>query len=418
MTIFRLGLMMFLQFFVWGAWFVSVGKYLDAGVGRDDLIGGTYAVSYLAAAVAPLFFSFLADRFFPAQVVLGVLHIVGAGVLYWITTADVSSIVSLTFVYMCCYAPTLGLTNAIAFNSITDPDKQFPIIRVNGTIGWIAAGLVVSFVLKAEESLAQFHLAAAASLVLGLYSFTLPNTPSADRGTPFSFSKLLALDAFTLLKDRQFTVFIIFSTLIALPLSLYYSYANVFVDATGVPYSTAVMGIGQVSEVAFMVAMPIFLARLGVKWMLLVGMVAWVLRYTLFGFAVPGNVAWMVILSIVLHGICYDFFFVTGQLYVDKKAPKAIRNQAQGLFVLAIYGVGMTAGNIIGGSYFERLKLAEDAAYAVDWRTFWLGPAGFALVTAIVFAMLFRNPKLSVDDVAELDSAGEILADVDEPKAP
>lgn len=437
MTTARLGLMMFLQFFVWGAWFVSTGTYLPA-IERGDLVANTYAVSYLAAAVAPLFFSFLADRFLPAQVVLGLLHLGGAGCMFAIPVAGPEFFVPLIFAHMCCYAPTLGLTNAVAFNSVKDADTQFPIIRVFGTIGWIAAGYAISKIFFAGESAQQYQVTGGAGVLLGLYSFTLPNTPPAGKGEPFSFRKLLGVDAFVLFRDSSFTIFLICSTLLCLPLSLYYAYAAEYASQIGMTDVTFKMSFGQMSEVAFMVAMPLFFRVLGVKWMLLVGMLAWVVRYGLFAAAFSDETVWMVLVGILLHGICYDFFFVTGQLYVDKKAPPEIRSQAQGLLVLAIYGVGFTVGSWLSGPLSEAFpgpaeptvmaEVLNDAGdvigeeskpkYSINWIPFWLGPAGFALLTAFVFAILFRNPKMTDEELESLDTPGEIVAETDEPAVP
>lgn len=448
MTLFRLGLMMFLQFFVWGAWFVSAGIYLPA-VGQDALVPSTYAGAYFAAAVAPLFFTFLADRFIPAQIVLGGLHLVGGAILFLvagfcesnfvvtpegqeaIAVANASYFVWMMFAQMCCYAPTLGLTNAVAFNTMTDPDSQFPIVRVNGTIGWIAAGLAVGTLLKIGTSPDQFRLAGAASLLLGLYSFTLPNTPPGDRGKPFSFASLIGADAFVLLKDRSFLVFLVCSTLLCLPLSLYYSFAaNFATEVTGRADVTSIMTLGQMSEVLFMVAMPWFFRRLGVKWMLMVGMLAWVVRYGLFAGAMSSQATWMILLGIIIHGICYDFFFVTGQLYVDKAAPRQIRSQAQGLLVLAIYGVGFTAGSYLSGPLMKMFpgpaeptktttieneagQMIENVVpqFSIEWIPFWIVPAVFALAIAVVFALTFRNPQIAIDD----EDAAEPLNESSEP---
>lgn len=417
MTTGRLGLMMFLQFFVWGAWFVSTGTYLPA-IDRGDLVANTYAGSYLAAAVAPLFFSYLADRYLPAQIVLGLLHLVGAGCMFAIPMVSPDYFVPLIFAHMCCYAPTLGLTNAVAFNSVKDADSQFPIIRVFGTIGWIAAGFAISKIFVAGETAQQYQVAGAAAALLGLYSFTLPNTPPAGKNAKFSLRTLFGVDAFVLFRDPSFTVFLICSTLLCLPLSLYYAYAAEFAKQIGMDDVTFKMSYGQMSEVLFMVAMPFFFRKLGVKWMLLVGMGAWVVRYGLFAAAVPNQGVALVLIGILLHGICYDFFFVTGQLYVDKKAPAEIRSQAQGLLVLAIYGVGFTVGSKLSDPLSAAFPGKDGTGYTIDWIPFWMGPAAFALITAIVFAILFRDRVLTDEELAEVDTPGEIVADTDQPAVP
>lgn len=446
MTTARLGLMMFLQFFVWGAWFVSTGIYLPAVV-HAELIPPSYAAAYFAAAVAPLFFSYLADRFFQAQFVFGVLHIVGGAIFFGIAQYCDASFIGaeiiaqgedaakaaaaelpkssgqwfslLIFLQMCCYAPTLGLANSISFNVMKDPDAEFPIIRVFGTIGWIAAGVTVGSLLAVQNSPDQFRVAGVAAIALGLYAMSLPSTPPGGKDQAFSIGGLLGIDALQLMKDRSFAVFLIGSTLICLPLSLYYSYAANFANEMNVADATSKMTLGQVSEVGFMVAMPWFFRRLGVKWMLLVGMLSWVVRYGLFAGATLNESEWMILAGILIHGICYDFFFVTGQLYVDKAAPKSIRSQAQGLLVLAIYGIGFTAGSYLSGplqAYFDTDPSPD--AVAIDWMPFWICPAVFAFVTAGVFAVLFKNPVMSEAELADVDTTGELLTETDEPSVP
>ena len=425
-------------------------RYLPT-LGVDKLVDNAYAVSYLAAAFAPLFFGFLADRYLPAQIVLAGLHLIGAGVMYAVSQASPDAIVPLIFAHMCCFAPTLGLTNAVAFNALTDSEKQFPIVRVFGTVGWIVAGCYVGGSLLGwysldflraegtpplEEGPGQYLVTAIAGVVMAVYSLTLPNTPPAAKGEPFSIGKLFGADAWGLLRDRSFATFLLCTVLICLPLSLYYSKAAFFAGLSGIENSTAALSWGQVSEVAFMLAMPLFFARLGVKWMLLVGMLSWVVRYGLFAGAWPGDVAWMIYLGILLHGICYDFFFVTGQIYVDRAAPKAVRSQAQSLLVLMTYGVGFTVGSYLGGPYTDLFKDADavaklDAAQAavdaaqtltpaleaaladaaaevnatIDWRNFWIWPAAFAGGVAMLFFALFREPAKREDPVVESQPA-------------
>jgi nucleoside transporter len=314
------------------------------------------------------------------------------------TGSPVAFIVVLAL-YNLCYMPTLGLTNSLAFHHIEDQEKQFPMIRVFGTIGWIVAGLFISFVLvafvkdgaKPDETALPLYASAIASILLGLYSFSLPHTPPSAKGTPFSVRSILGVDAFKQLKSRSFLVFLASSFLICIPLAAYYNFAPIFVNAAGASNPAATMSLGQMSEVAFMLLMPLAFRRLGVKWMLVVGMGAWVLRYALFALAAPSGLFWMIVIGILLHGVCYDFFFVTGQIYVDKKSSPAIRGQAQGMLVLVTYGLGMFIGAQIAGNVFNGFLADADALSPELWGSFWWIPAAFAGAIMLFFALFFRD---------------------------
>jgi nucleoside transporter len=389
----RLSAMMFLQFFVWGAWYVTVGIYMNA-LGMGSEVWWAYAVSPVAGILSPFFLGMVADRYFPTEKVLGVLHIAGAipMIAAPIAAAQGSStlFVVLLLAHMLCYMPTLGLSNSLAFRNIGDQEKEFPLIRVFGTLGWIAAGILVSRLLQADATAIPLYTAGAAALALGFYSFTLPHTPPSGAGERPTVRSILGLDALVALKSPSFIVFILSSFLISIPLAAYYAYAPVFVNSLGLDNPGFKMSFGQMSEVAFMLVMPLFFARLGVKWMLVVGMGAWVLRYSLFaGAAAPGGSEWLVLAGIVLHGVCYDFFFVTGQIYVDKKSTDAIRGQAQGFLVLATYGIGMLIGTIVSGRVYD--AMVADPAVLTSWRTFWMVPAAFAGAIMLFFAMAFRE---------------------------
>jgi len=338
--------MMFLQFFIWGAWYVSAPSYLGTiGFGDADF-GWTYSVGPIAGMITPFFVGMVADRFFSAQKVLGILHLFGAGLMLLATQkmngggvpAEINWIF---FGYMLTYFPTLALTNTLAMKNMSNPEKDFPGIRVLGTIGWIAAGLTLSW-LGFEKGINMFYLTAGAAAALGIFSFALPDTPPASEGK-VTARQIMGLDALVLLKNRSFLLFILASTLICIPLSFYYQIAARVVEMGGLPIGQT-MSYGQMSEIFFMIVMPFFFVRLGVKWMLAIGMLAWVARYALFAIGAPDEVRWMIITGIVLHGICYDFFFVTGQIYTDKAAPKPIRAQAQGLLVFFTLGLGMFIG--------------------------------------------------------------------------
>jgi len=368
----QLSVMMFLQFFVWGAWYVTAPNYLGTiGFGAGDF-GWTYSVGPIAGMITPFFVGMVADRFFSAQRVLGVLHLLGAG-LMWLAMQKMTAggtpteINWIFFGYMLTYFPTLALTNTIAMKNMSDPQTEFPGIRVLGTIGWIAAGLTLTW-LGIETNISMFELTAVSALVLGLLSFLLPDTPPSQEGK-VTARQIMGLDALVLFKNRSYLFFIIASALICIPLSFYYQIASRIVEMSGLPIGQT-MSYGQMSEIFFMIVMPFFFVRLGVKWMLAVGMLAWVARYGLFAIGAPDEIRWMIIAGIVLHGICYDFFFVTGQIYTDQAAPKAIRAQAQGLLVFFTLGLGMFIGAQVAGSIegqhtpkSEELKtMAEDQA--------------------------------------------------------
>lgn len=411
---FSLSIMMFLQFFLWGAWFVTLGPYMGAKGFKGTDIGNAYSVAPIAAILSPLFLGIVADRLFASQRVMGVLHVLG-GLLLAAAPAVAQRagespwpFIGILLAHMLCYMPTLGLSNTVAFNAMNNPEKQFPIVRVWGTIGWIVAGLIVGFMAKkligeqatpAETETARaasphfFYVAGASGVVLGLFSFFLPNTPPPSKDKPVNIGSILGFDALSLLAKPSFLVFCICSLLICIPLAAYYSFAGVYAGATGIENVPFKMTFGQMSEIGFMLVMPLFFRRLGVKWMLAVGMLAWVLRYGLFAGAWnssgTGHVMWMVLGGIILHGICYDFFFVTGQIYTEQTAPKEVRAQAQGFLVLITQGVGMLIGNQVFGRLVDHYTNQETKA--TDWRTVWMIPAAFAGLILLVFIASFKN---------------------------
>lgn len=350
----RLSTMMFLQLFVWGAWYSTAGNYLNT-IGLPGAIWWTYAMPAVGAMVSPFLVGLVADRIFPTQIVLGVLHIAGGiaiGLAAWLTTGEEPSGTTFNLVLLVhtvCYMPTLALVNSLSFHHLDEPDRQFPGIRVLGTIGWIAAGIVVSKWLQADEQVLPFYVAAGAGIVMGVYALTLPHTPPPSKGKEVTIRDVLGLDALELLKSRSFTVFIVGSFLTCIPLSFYFQHAPQVLNQVDVAEPAFKMTFGQMSEIVFMIAMPAFFARLGVKNMLLLGMVAWGVRYGLFAFGAPGAVAWMLVVGILLHGICYDFFFVTGQIYVNQCARPQIRGAAQGFLVLVTLGAGMFVGSLVAG---------------------------------------------------------------------
>ena len=354
----RLSVMMFLQFFVWGAWGVTVGNYMKE-IGMGDAIYWAYTVGPIAAMISPIFLGMIADRFFATEKVLGVMHILGGTAIFvapFFAEGEAGSetiFILVLQVHMLFYMPTLGLSNTLAFHNLTNQEKQFPLIRVFGTIGWIVANIVVSKWLHADFTGLPLQIAGCAGVLLGLYSFTLPHTPPPARGKKVTLREVLCLDALVLLKQPSFFVFLASSVLICIPLAAYYAYTQVFLGDSGFSDPAFNQSFGQMSEVLFMLLMPFFFIRLGVKRMLLVGMFAWVLRYLLFAGAAGDGIAWMIMAGIILHGICYDFFFVTGQIYVDKKAPKEIRGAAQGFLVQMTLGFGMFIGGLVSGMIFN-----------------------------------------------------------------
>lgn len=396
-TVIALGAMMFLQFFIWGAWYVSVTGWMNA-VGLGGLTAWVYSVCPIAALVSPLFLGMVADRFFASQKVLAALHLLGAACMLAVPAVAAAAsgqalaswhpFILLLLGHALCYMPTLGLSNAVAFHHIVEPEKIFPLIRVCGTIGWIAGNVAVSLLPDGDRSPAQFYLASGAGIVLGLFALRLPNTPPPLAGKRVTVREALGLDAWRLFADRNTATFLICSFLICIPLAGYYQQARNFVEFADVARPTLVMSLGQVSEIFFMLVMPLFFVRLGVKKMLLIGMLAWVARYGLFAGAADGKVFALILAGIVLHGICYDFFFVTGQVYVERVAPSAIRGQAQGLLVLVTQGLGMLAGAFV----FERLVSAyTGTGTAPDWQAIWLWPCAAAAVVAVAFGLLFHQ---------------------------
>ena len=407
----RLSAMMFLQFFIWGAWYVTIGNYM-AAQGMADLTHWPYTVNPVAAIIAPFFLGLVADRFFATERVLGALHIIGGLIMLTVPQATGSPLlfILLLLLYNICYMPTLGLANSLAFHNIENQEKQFPLIRVFGTIGWIVAGLFIGFVLGQfsgdelpDRTPLPLYTTAIASLILGAYSFTLPHTPPPAAGEKVSLKSIVGIDAFRQLGSRAFYIFIACSILICIPLAAYYNFAPIFV-ANAVydqnvsnavvdllPNPSSLMTLGQMSEAAFMLLMPLLFARFGVKWMLAIGMAAWILRYLLFALGAPDAVFWMVVTGILLHGICYDFFFVTGQIYVDKKSTPAVRGQAQGFLVLVTYGLGMFIGAQIAGALFNAFLGDETVLTLARWQDFWLLPAGFALIVFLLFVFTFRE---------------------------
>jgi len=400
----RLSVMMFLEFFIWGAWYTTIGVFMQ-NQGMNTLTHWPFTVNPIAAIVAPFFVGLVADRYFATERVFGLLHLVG-GVLLLIAprlTGNPTAFILSLLLYNLCYMPTLGLSSSLGFHHIADQEKDFPKIRVWGTIGWIIAGLFISFGLKSfvsgvqpEQTSLPLMSAGIASLVLAAFSFTLPHTPPPARGQTVSARSIIGLDAFKQLGSPSFYVFIASALLICIPLAAYYNFTQLFLEAAKVKNIAATQTLGQMSEMLFMLAMPVLFARWGVKKMLIAGMAAWVLRYALFATAAPGAVYWLIALGILLHGICYDFFFVTGQIYVDKKSTPGIRGQAQGFFVFVTYGVGMLIGAQVAGNVYNRFLAGAPTLGLDQWRSFWILPSVFAAVILVFFALAFHDREAEV----------------------
>ena len=395
---FQLSSMMFLEFFIWGGWFVTMGTFLSQSFNASGSeLAQAYETQSIGAIIAPFIIGLIADRYFSAQKILGFLHLSGALLLYLAgSSANFVSFYPFILLYMILYMPTLALVNSVAFRQMKDPSKEFPPIRVFGTVGWIIAGLIIGYLGWESKELLEntFYVTALASLILGLFSFSLPNTPpTADKGD-YSISKILGLDALSLLKDKKYLIFFISSILICIPLAFYYQHANQFLNEIGMPKAAAVMTLGQISEALFILLLPIFLKRYGIKTTLIVGMAAWVLRYLLFAYGDVGQGTWMLILGVILHGICYDFFFVSGQIYTDFKAGEQFKSSAQGLITLATYGLGMLIGFRVAGTITD--LYANDSGH--DWTQIWLLPSGFALFVLIFFIITFKDEKIKLEN--------------------
>ena len=384
-----LSALMFLQYFVWGAWSVTLGTWLGQTLQfSGEQIGLASGTTALAAIISPFFVGMVADRFFATQRLLALLHVVGGVILFYASTRSTFGAFYLALLaYALCFMPTLALSNAISFRQMSDPGVEFPPIRVLGTIGWIVAGLVVGS-LGLEATAMPMRLAAGASLLLGVFCLALPHTPpqNSRRAT---LGGVLGLDALKMLRNRSFAVFVLGSFLICIPLQFYYAFANLFLNEIGMENAAGKMTLGQMSEIGFMLVMPWFFARLGIKWMLLVGMAAWSIRYLFFAYGDTSSLVWMLYAGILLHGVCYDFFFVTGQIYVDERAPSDLRSAAQGLIAFVTLGVGMFIGSWASG----RVVDAYAAAGGHDWTPIWVIPAAGAFVVLLLFAALFRDPN-------------------------
>jgi len=392
---FQLMLMMFLEFFIWGVWFVPLGNYLTTIGFQGEDVGAVFSTLAWGSIISAFFVSLIADRYFSAQKLIGLLHLVG-GVLVFIASriTDPDLFFWIMLAFMICYMPTVALASTIALHHVSDAGRQFPRIRVLGTIGWVVSGLASS-ALNIENTNFPMIMAAVASIILGLFSFTLPDTPPQRKEDKASVASILGLDALSMIKKRSFAILIISTLLISIPFAMYFQYTNMSMNEAGIENVAGIMSIGQMSEVLFMILMPLIFVRLGVKRMLLMGMFAWVVRYLLFAFGNNAELVWFFYIGIFLHGVCYDFFYVTVQIYVDKKAPTTLRASFQGLITFLTYGLGWLIGTNLSGWELQRAQIVNDASIVIghNWKSLMLVPAGIAFIVAVFFLFFFKTEK-------------------------
>lgn len=393
----QLSLLFFLEFFIWGGWFVTMGTFLSQSFNASgSQLAMAYETQSIGAIIAPFIIGLIADRYFAAQKILGILHLVGAGLLFLAGASEnFSSFYPYIFVYMLLYMPTLSLANAIAFNQMENPSKEFAPIRVLGSLGWIIAGFSIGYFAWESSQVLEytFYMASVASALLGVYSFFLPNTsPKIKPDEKVSLKSILGLDALVLFKDRSYLIFFIASVLVCIPLAFYYQHANQFLNEVGMQAAASKMIFGQISEVFFLLLLPVFLNRFGLKKVLVFGVLAWGLRYLLFAYGDAGQNVWMLLFGIILHGICYDFFFVSGQIYTDFKAGEQYKSAAQGLITLATYGVGMLIGFRLAGWLTD--QYVNDSGHY--WKEIWIQPAIFSFVILILFLFSFKNQTIKI----------------------
>ena len=391
----RLMVMMFLQFFIWGSWYVTGGNYMHSH-GMGDIIYLAYMVSPIGSIVSPFFMGMIADRYFSVQRVMGVMHIL-SGIFVicapWLGTASPPLFLLFLLFHMLCYMPTVGLAAATAFHLVEDKEKEFPLIRLFGTFGWIGAGIIVSLFLHGDDTALPMYVAGAGGILMGFYSFTLPDVPPQDAGKKMSFRDIIGLDTLKQLNSRPFVIFIIGLLLISIPFSIYFPYVPIFLKKANISDPAFKMTFGQMSEVLFLLLMPWFFRKLGIKWVMISGLLAWSLRYALFALGAPDAVVWMLITGILLHGACYDFVYVASQVYIDKKATPAIRAQAQGFFVLISYGVGQGLGTLTSGWIYNNIMEGAGEATLAQWQTFWIIPLIFSVVVTILFTLGFKDSE-------------------------
>ena len=381
--------MMFLQYYIWGSWYVTMSTFMYKYLGSDgNQIAAAYNALAIATMISPFFIGMIADRFFAAQRVMGILHIMGGAMLFLASRITTNApFYWVILIYSMIYMPTIALSNSVAFRQMTDPGKQFPVVRVFGTIGWVVAGFMIGR-LNIEQTPYTFYMAAIVSIALGMYSFFLPNTPP-QATTPSTAKSVLGIDAFILFRNRPYLIFFIAAIFVCIPLSFYFSFANLYLNQSGMQNAASKMVMGQISEALFILAIPFLFNRIGVKKMVLIGMTAWLLRYICFAYGNMGANAWMLYTGIILHGVCYDFFFVTGYMYTEKKSNERIKNAAQGLFTFVTYGLGMFIGTLFSGV----ITTHYSAGLVYQWKSIWFVPSYIALAVLICFIFFFKEKK-------------------------
>lgn len=384
-----LAIMMFLQYYIWGSWYVTMGTFMSKFLGSTGIqIGAAYSALAIATMISPFFIGMVADRFFAAQKVMALLHIIGAVLLFLASKITTNApFYWVILFYSLAYMPTMALSNSVAFRQMSDPGKQFPVIRVFGTVGWVIAGFMIAF-LGIEQTPTTFYMAAIVSLALGVFSFFLPDTPPQAKSAS-STRSILGIDAFILFRDKPYLIFFIAAIFVCIPLSFYFGFANLFLNQSGMQNAAGKMVYGQISEALFILAIPFLFNRIGVKKMLLIGMTAWLLRYLCFAYGNMDSNIWMLYAGIILHGVCYDFFFVTGYMYTEKKSNEGIKSASQGLFTFVTYGLGMFIGTWFSG--FVTTYYSEGQVY--QWRSIWFIPAFIAVAVLICFIFFFREKK-------------------------
>ncbi len=384
-----LSVMMFLQYYIWGSWYVTMGTFMTEFLKSNGIqIGAAYSALAIATMISPFFIGMVADRFFSAQRLMGILHILGGLLLFLASRIDSNgAFYWVILAYSLVYMPTIGLSNAVAFRQMSDPGKQFPMVRVFGTVGWVIAGFMIAL-LGIEKTPNTFYMAAIVSAALGLFSFTLPDTPPQAK-TPSSAKSILGIDALTLFRERSYLIFFIAAIFVCIPLSFYFGFANLYLNQSGMENAAGKMVMGQISEALFILAIPFLFNRIGVKNMLLIGMSAWILRYLCFAFGNMDSAIWMLYAGIILHGVCYDFFFVTGYMYTEKKSNERIKSSAQGLFTFVTYGLGMFIGTWFSG--FVTSYYTVNGAY--QWKSIWFVPAYIAVAVLICFIFFFKEKR-------------------------
>jgi len=404
----RLSVMMFLNYVIWGSWYVTLGAYLTINLKfTGTQAGAVFGTTAVACIISPFFVGLIADRFFASERVLAALHLLGAVLLFFVTKATTfGPVYGLMFIYCLCYFPTIALTNSLTLQHLKDPGRDFPLIRVFGTLGWIAIGVTIGR-LGVETSSVPFMLAAGASLAMSVFSLTLPHTPPPSKGQPVTLRRILGLDALVMLKRPSFAVFAIASILACIPLTFYFSFTNAYLNELHVSNAAGKMALGQASEVIMMLLMPLILRRVTVRGILIMGLLAWSVRYLLLAYGNPFGGVWMFYVAILLHGICYDFFFMTGQLYTDQEAPANLRSAAQGLITFLTYGAGMLIGSLTAGGAVDYFTHTAGGVVVRNWQSFWISSAMSAFFILVLIAVFFRNkskivstPSSAVESVA------------------